>query len=452
MTDMSEFEAQLERRLRVHAAVANRPFDAMTLAREAAGGTGPGEGRRVPLRAIVAARPALAWLLLIGFLVAMLGGVIIGALLLRGPDRPLGLLAIGYRNGLVIAHANGSDPRWIRTGGPYSNPRWSMDGAYLAASTVTDTDANVLRIMRSDGTVVGDVPRVFDYRWSPVRDEIAISVVGPFESGILHPHTVRPPAAGEHGVAIVGLSPPTDGSAIVAADGLSRLVVERLESTTYARKAFDPATALAWRRDGSELDFAFVFPDSREPRLQMADISGGGSSSFSGISEGVTGEVLSAARAPDDHLAVIMRRCAGSTTVQGPCESRLFTSTTRYPYSTGNAGFVEATSLAADHGTVPGWSVDGRWILFAADGDIALAAADGSGVTRLTTGPVTDSQAAWSPEGDQILFSRQRPTGDSTGSVLDLWAMGPDGSGQVLLARDAYGAEWQPTPRNIRTP
>jgi Tol biopolymer transport system component len=83
---------------------------------------------------------------------------------------------------------------------------------------------------------------------------------------------------------------------------------------------------------------------------------------------------------------------------------------------------------------------DGK-IIFVRGDHLYTMRADGSGVTQLTRGNL-DEQPAWSPDGRQIVFSRQVNTG-----FLHIYVMEADGTGvrQITAARnDDYAPAWAP--------
>jgi serine/threonine protein kinase len=91
------------------------------------------------------------------------------------------------------------------------------------------------------------------------------------------------------------------------------------------------------------------------------------------------------------------------------------------------------------------YSPDGRRIAFASVrsgdvGEIWLADADGSAVTRLTRGPGrSQGSPRWSPDGRFIVFDSQAESGQA-----DIWVIGVDGSGLRQVTHDP-GDETRPS-------
>jgi dipeptidyl aminopeptidase/acylaminoacyl peptidase len=89
---------------------------------------------------------------------------------------------------------------------------------------------------------------------------------------------------------------------------------------------------------------------------------------------------------------------------------------------------------------MPAWSPDGSQVLFACVQDnqpeLCAVQADGTRLTRLTTGPATDSPAAWSPDGQGIAFisNFDYPATSEDG----LYLMNADGTGLRRLASTAF--------------
>lgn len=86
----------------------------------------------------------------------------------------------------------------------------------------------------------------------------------------------------------------------------------------------------------------------------------------------------------------------------------------------------------------PSWSPDGR-IAFSSDRDgndeVYIAAADGTGLTRLTNDPGTDYPPYWSPDGTRGTFMSDR-SGD-----FEIYRIRADGSGLTRLTHNP-GADW----------
>jgi Tol biopolymer transport system component len=98
----------------------------------------------------------------------------------------------------------------------------------------------------------------------------------------------------------------------------------------------------------------------------------------------------------------------------------------------------------------PSWSPDGRRIAYESDvgtgprdltNEIWVIGADGSHPVRLTHNSLNDNRPVWSPDGNWILFSSQRPHP----GVAHLWLMRPNGKALHRVtpwAGEQYAATW----------
>ena len=78
--------------------------------------------------------------------------------------------------------------------------------------------------------------------------------------------------------------------------------------------------------------------------------------------------------------------------------------------------------------------------------ELYMVRTDGTGLTRLTDNPASDSFPIWSPDGAQIAFNSNR---DGPG---DIFVMGADGSGQINLTNDRefdFYPRWMPDAAQI---
>lgn len=100
--------------------------------------------------------------------------------------------------------------------------------------------------------------------------------------------------------------------------------------------------------------------------------------------------------------------------------------------------------------TEASWSPDGNRLTFESNrtgnGEVFAMNANGGGQTDLTNNPATDGQGAWSPKGDQIAFFSARDGNN------EIYRMNADGSGQTRLTNDPrndFRPAWSPDGTKI---
>ena len=76
---------------------------------------------------------------------------------------------------------------------------------------------------------------------------------------------------------------------------------------------------------------------------------------------------------------------------------------------------------------------------FAFKYNIYVMDANGKNLVRLTQGPASDVNPAWSPDGTQIAFASNRD-GD-----FEIYVMNTDGANPVQLTEDPWATDWTPT-------
>jgi TolB protein len=122
---------------------------------------------------------------------------------------------------------------------------------------------------------------------------------------------------------------------------------------------------------------------------------------------------------------------------------------------------TDGGTLVDGSDVAPSWSPDGMRIAFAREGrergaetgnaDIYVVNADGTGLVRLTHGPVMEYEPAWSPDGSRIAFEGyDLAAGGQPPSAVRLYVMNADGTNITELGpRNVQGPAWSPDGTEI---
>ena len=410
MTDRLDFEGRLEARLLAHAARADRLFDPVAISASVAARTPRrpwtvGVPRRSYWRGSNRSAMALAIVILTALLIGTMA--LVGARLLTHQGPLGGLIAVAYEDRLELADADGSNPRIIRDGGPFFDPRWSHDGLYLAVRDAPVGFEGTLHILRSDGTEVGQITTTLSVRWSPDDDRLLARKA-------------------ERGLDMLQ----TDGSVIETfgiGSALSTLdAFAWAGDETIVRHFTDETVVGRWTRksgrtSGENFFLPSPFADVGPTAIYLADTSTNDRAGFL-----AWGDCAATGTECQGLALFALAGVSGDVDpVDRPAGSVLVDDVER-PICDSNPISPAGSALLFER------TVDGVRSIF-------RAAADGSRQIRLTSGPFADRCPRWSPDGGRILFLRSTSTG------TDVWAMEPDGSGQVRVAADATGADLQPT-------
>jgi Tol biopolymer transport system component len=258
MTDELDFEAGLEQRLRARAALADRPFDAASIARAT---VTAGARRRIVLRLVwPSMRPGLVLLVLVGLLtIALLAIALAGALRIAQPPTPP-TFPIATGNGWIAVSANPKDVGGGENGDIYrveagaatsriigsdgddlaqACPRFSPDGVWLAYGEA-----------RASGA-----PTNFHGDWPVTERAIVISRASRRDLAALDVVHKRLPGPGQ--IACPEWSPDGRSVAVVVGSELWIIDAKSVATAVIPLQMFGARTPdLAWSRDGRRIAVA----------------------------------------------------------------------------------------------------------------------------------------------------------------------------------------------------
>lgn len=309
-------------------------------------------------------------------------------------DRRLAIVgSLGGRYRLFVAHVGSGRLRRVVTGrGRPSDLDWSPDGRQIVFRAQVPGERAVVRIVDLES---GRIRRVHAGSatpiWSPDGRLLALDekhrllvrgLRGPARLVATHMPSAGPPAWSPDSQRLVFVS----GRELVVAEAARRRTRRlRRESAAYLIGAVGwsgprQVVYVGRKRDPGDLDIHVVREDGTGARALTANDVGEAQPAWS----------------PDGRLIAFSR-------VRGSSGSDVYVM---------NADGTAQRRLVSD-ASAPSWSPDRRRVAFVRNGDIWIAARDGSRATQLTAGPESDSRPDWSPRGDEIAFARDPERGTS---------------------------------------
>jgi dipeptidyl aminopeptidase/acylaminoacyl peptidase len=430
MVDTFEFEAPLQERLRAHAALASRPFDAVAIAHEA---IAAGTHRRVLGKLEwPSTRPIFAWVV-VGLLLALalLGTVALaGAMLPRVPPHlPQGAsggwIAFGYgspgtRGGdsdIYVVKEGTAERRIIGSGNDGLRqvcPTFSPDGTRLAYSERPATDNG------GNSTVPGAVVIVtLDAAGLPVGPGLRLPV-----------------PASSYGDVCPKWAPDGQSIAFLANGQEPQLWIGHLDGTETQVIAGSPPVgyegfpgAFDWSPHGT----ALVVIGGLGTSLRVVPLDGGQPRLLA--SGGPSGDFASPRWSPDGTRIAVM---AGSSVEIYRADG-------------------SASPLDLPSGSSPAWSPDGQVLAYVRRttpltgiaADLVILSPDGAAPRVVVSDPGGIRGVVWSPDGTRLVYA-DLAGNVPTGALVSVSAVG-DADPIVLTQRlydledaDSNNLSWQP--------